>query len=309
MPVLITLAAAFSVGLVAYSALSMAFSEERAVRSRMRELSSYEERQAVDAEPMLAPFSDRVLKPFGRTVVGLVQALTPEAYLRSADRALVLAGSPRGMDAARLLAWQMMVGMVFGAAVLVLRAVAGAGLASAIGFGALAFVAAFFLPRVWVSVRAGSRQERIRRDLPDMLDMLLISVEAGLGFDAAVAKIVRRAPGPLGEEFGRMLQDAQAGLSRREALRALGARTDVPELSAFIMAMVQADVFGISVSSIMRAQSHELRVKRRQRAQELAQKAPAKMVFPLICCILPATLIVLAGPAVFAIARAFGARL
>ncbi len=306
---LITLAAAACISLVTYATLSLVFSEERTVSNRVRELSSYEANQALEAEPMLAPFSSRVLAPSMRRVGRMVGAITPVSYLRSADRALVLAGSPRGIDSGRLLAVQTMFAGLLAGLVFILRLLAGQTFLASLAAAFIVGAATFFIPRIWISILAGKRQDRIRKDLPDMLDMLLISVEAGLGFDAAVAKIVRRVPGPLGEEFGRMLQDAQAGLSRREALKRLGGRNDVPELSSFIMAMVQADVFGISVSNIMRAQSHELRVKRRQRAQEMAQKAPAKMVFPLILCILPATLIVVAGPAVYAIARAFGVQM
>jgi tight adherence protein C len=142
--------------------------------------------------------------------------------------------------------------------------------------------------------------------MPDMMDMLMISVEAGLGFDAAVSKYVGNNTGPLSQEFRIVLSEIQAGMSRREALRHAADRTEVPELSAFVMAMVQADIFGISVANVLRGQSHEMRLRRRQLAEEIAQKAPAKMVFPLIICILPATLIVLMGPAVIQIGRTFG---
>ena len=135
--------------------------------------------------------------------------------------------------------------------------------------------------------------------------MLTISVEAGLGFDQSVSKYVQNASGPLAEEFGMTLHEIQAGKSRRDALRALGDRASVAELRAFIMAIVQADVFGVSISEVLRTQSHEMRLKRRQRAEELSQKAPAKMVFPLILCIMPATLIVVMGPAIIKIASAF----
>lgn len=297
--------AGVAVLLLTFSVLDLAFSEERRVHTRMARLSSYESSQAIAAEPLLAPFRTRVLLPTLARFAKLVKALAPHTYLASLDQRLVLAGSPRGMDGARVFTLQMLLGAVFSLTVGLGRAMAGQNNAATLLAAAVAGLIAWVLPRVWVSMRANARQERIRKDLPDLLDMLLISVEAGLGFDAAVAKIVRRTPGPLAEEFGRMLRDGQAGLSRREALKRLASRNDVSELNTFIMAMVQADVFGVSVANILRAQARELRVKRRQHAQEMAQKAPAKMVFPLILCILPATLIVLAGPAVLAIMRAF----
>jgi len=295
-----------AVGLFAYSLFTFAFSEERRVQARLDQLSSYESAQALVAEPTLAPFSQRVVKPALAWFPRAAKSIAPASYLRSLQRKLLLAGSPRGLDAGRVFTLQSFMAIVMAALLTFGRITAGQPLFNALLAGLAGGAAAFLIPHVWISMKASGRQEQIRRDLPDMLDMLLISVEAGLGFDAAVAKIVRRAPGPLGEEFGRMLRDGQAGLTRRESLRRLSDRNDVPELNAFIMAMVQADVFGVSISKVLRAQSHELRVKRRQRAEEMAQKAPAKMVFPLILCILPATLIVVGGPAVLSIARAFG---
>jgi len=304
---LVVAAVGLAVTLLAYSMLTLVVSEEKRVHTRMRQLSAYESSQAVLAEPMLAPFGERVLKPALAWFPRAVKSVTPASYVQALQRKLLLAGSPRGLDAYRLVTLQALLGVIAGALVAFGSVLGGESVASAVLLGLVAGVAAFLIPHVYISMKATRRQEQIRRDLPDMLDMLLISVEAGLGFDAAVAKIVRRAAGPLGEEFGRMLRDGQAGLTRRESLRNLSERNDVPELRAFIMAMVQADVFGVSVSQVLRAQSHELRVRRRQRAEEMAQKAPAKMVFPLILCILPATLIVVGGPAVLSIMRAFGA--
>lgn len=304
-----TLAAVFvglSVGLFSYSLFTLAFSEERKVQSRLAQLSSYESAQALLAEPTLAPFSERIIKPALAWFPRAIRSIAPASYLRALQRKLLLSGSPRGMDASRLFTLQSFLAIVVGALMGALRAAAGQPAFNALLAALAGATIAFAFPHVWISMKASKRQDQIRRDLPDMLDMLLISVEAGLGFDAAVAKIVRRATGPLGEEFGRMLRDGQAGLTRRESLRRLSERNDVPELNAFIMAMVQADVFGVTISKVLRAQSHELRVKRRQRAQEMAQKAPAKMVFPLILCILPATLIVVGGPAVISIIGAFG---
>lgn len=293
-------------GLLVFTMLDLVFSEQRRVGARLSRLSTYESSQATDAEPMLAPFRSRVAIPALAAVARIFRAAAPHSYLRSLDRRLVYAGSPHGWDAGRLFTVQVLLGGMFSVIVGLGRVAAGQKPTVAIALGFAAGLIAFLIPNAWLSMRVSRRQERIRRDLPDLLDMLLISVEAGLGFDSAVAKIVRRTPGPLSEEFGRMLRDGQAGLSRREALKRLSERNDVPELNAFIMAMIQADVFGVSIANILRAQAREMRVKRRQHAQELAQKAPAKMVFPLILCILPATLIVLMGPAVLAILRAFG---
>jgi tight adherence protein C len=165
---------------------------------------------------------------------------------------------------------------------------------------------AFYGPDLWLRNIVDKRRLEIRRSMPDMLDMLTISVESGLGFDAAVAKLVAASGGALAEEMGRMLQEVQAGLSRRDSLKKMAERTDVREMDSFVTAMIQAEVFGVPTTKVLRTQAEEMRIRRRQFAEEQAQKAPVKVVFPLVLCILPATLIVVVGPAAVAIARAFG---
>ena len=137
------------------------------------------------------------------------------------------------------------------------------------------------------------------------MDLLTISVEAGLGFDAALAHVRRNVPGPLSDEFARMLQEMQLGVSRVDAFRHLSDRTDVDELRAFVLAMIQADVFGVSIAKVLRAQAKELRVKRRQRAEEKAQKLPVKLLFPLLFGILPSMFVVIVGPGVIRMLHSF----
>jgi tight adherence protein C len=138
----------------------------------------------------------------------------------------------------------------------------------------------------------------IKKALPNALDLLSVSVEAGMGFDIALARVANNVGGPLGEEFKKMLQDLQLGLSRKEAFQNLNKRTDVPELSSFIVAMTQAEIFGISIGKVLKVQASEIRTKRRQRAEEEGVKAPVKLVFPLILCLFPALMTVILGPAI-----------
>ena len=161
----------------------------------------------------------------------------------------------------------------------------------------------FILPDVTVSRKVEERQREILRTLSDTLDLLTISVEAGLSLNAAIAQVVQNVPGVLSSEFARMLQEIQLGVPRTEAFRHLAERTDVEELNAFALAMIQADVFGVSIASVLRTQAQQLRIKRRQRAEQKAQQTPVKIVFPLILCILPSLFVVIIGPGAIRIAR------
>lgn len=306
MELLVALMAGSAVAAFGYSLFTVLFSEERGVSRRLRHLEDYERTQIAEVEPLTVPFSKRILSPAAHALGRGARAMAPGDYRSRLAVRLLAAGTPGALSVDGVLGIKILVAALLGAGVLSIVSATGRPvLAMILGLGSA--LLGSYLPDLWINSRIESRRTRIRRALPDMLDMLTIAVEAGLGFDGAVSKLVARGTGgPLAEEFARMLREVQAGMPRRDALRALSDRAQVPELSSFVMAMVQADIFGISVSSVLRTQSRELRVKRRQSAEEAAQKAPAKMVFPLVLCILPATLVVVLGPAVIAIGRAFG---
>lgn len=293
-------------GLLAFTLLDLLFSEERRVKRRLQGLSGYEQSQAAEVEPLLKPFSARVTRPVGSSVAGLFRQLVPEEYAARLRRRIALAGAPGGLEVSDFVVYKVLsasAGFLGGVVLLVF--VRGLDTRTLL-MGLVLALAAFFVPDLFLWSAIRRRQLSIRRALPDMLDMLTISVEAGLGFDQAVAKLVANSRGPLAEEFARMLNEIQAGIARADAYRHLAERTDVSEVATFVTSMVQADVFGISVAGVLRTQAKEMRVKRRQRAEEIAQKAPVKIVFPLVLCILPATLIVILGPALVSIGRAFG---
>jgi tight adherence protein C len=166
-------------------------------------------------------------------------------------------------------------------------------------------VVGFFAPDLYLYQKAHERAERLQRELPDAIDLMTISVESGLGFDAAVQQVARNTEGPLAEEFSRVLREMQIGQGRADALRALGERTNVGDVRTSVGAMVQADSFGIPIAQVLRVQSAEIRVKRRQRAEEKAQQVPVKITIPLIFCILPTLFIAVMGPAVISIMDSF----
>ncbi len=256
-------------------------------------------------EELSRPFAERALLPVvkGLRTVGL--RLTPVGMRRRLARKLVLAGSPAGWDAEKLAALKMVGGgggLALGFALSQVLPVEGV---RSIGLMALLSAIGFLLPDGMTDAAAKRRQERIRKELPDSIDLLTISVEAGLSFDAALAQVVRSSPGPLAVEIGRTLQEVRLGVSRVDALRNLAERSSVEELRSFVLAVVQAEVFGVSTTKVLRAQSRELRIKRRQRAEMKSMQVPVKILFPLIFCILPALFVVILGPAAIRIMRDF----
>ena len=249
-------------------------------------------------------FADRVLEPLQQRALGLGRRLsgadTPDRIRRKLD----LAGNPHGWTVDRVVSGKvigsvvgLVLGIVFG---LMLD---GNGVRIILAIGGL--VVGFFAPNLYLYQKIHERSERLQRDLPDAIDLLTISVESGLGFDAAVQQVARNTEGPLAEEFSRVLREMQIGQGRADALRALGERTNVPDMRSFVGAMVQADSFGIPVAQVLRVQSSEMRVKRRQRAEEKAQQVPVKITVPLIFCILPTLFIAVMGPAVISIMNSF----
>ena len=252
--------------------------------------------------PQADAFGDRVVTPMTRRVKGVTRAITGTSAMARLHRRLDYAGNPAYWTVERVFELKglgLILLLVAGAAI---GLVVDGMVYAAVG-GLIGAVIGFFIPDLIVYDLGERRQQVIRRSLPDILDTLTISVEAGLGFDAALAQVTRYGTGPVAGEIARMLQEMQLGLSRVEALRALAQRTTVHELRSFTAVVVQATELGIPIANVLREQSKEMRIRRQQRAEELAQKVPVKILFPLIFCLFPSLFIVILGPGVINIAR------
>jgi tight adherence protein C len=239
--------------------------------------------------------SERAVEPFLARVGQLARRYTPQGRVEGLEKRLLLAGTPQGWTLERALAAKVLLGGT-GAVLGVLRFFVTPG-----GFGvflaAALTVLGWFAPDIVLKQKADRRQQDVRRSLADAIDQLTVTVQAGLGLDAAIARVARRTRGPLGHELARVGQDVRAGMSRSAALTAMAERVEVPELRHVVLALAQAERLGVPVAKTLQVQSHELRLKRRQYAEEQAMKLPVKILFPTALFILPTLFIVVLGPA------------
>ena len=273
------------------------------VQARLTQLGTMQARNLEEME-LQQPLFERTIRPLSRRMSGLSQRITSPRKVISTDKRLAMAGYPGGLRTTDFLGLKLAIALVVAIVAFLiglLQGNPGLGFMLMIPIGGLGF----FLPEFWLSRRIKKRQHKILRAIPDTLDLLTISVRAGLSFDAALAKVVEKLPGPLSDEFRRSLAEVRVGKQRRDALRDIIPRTDVQALSNFIGAIVQAEQLGVPIARVLQVQSEQLRIERRQRAEEMANKAPIKMLFPLVGCIFPSMFIVILGPAIIMIMRTF----
>jgi tight adherence protein C len=267
------------------------------VQARLTQLGSMQARNLEELE-LQAPFLERTLRPASQRLSTLVQRITSPAQTNRTERKLAMAGNPGGLRTSEFLGLKAVVAIITFALVFLLLGVLSGQLVQGLLFGLALGALGFFAPEFWLNRRIRARQRAILLSIPDTLDLLTISVRAGLGFDAALGKVVEKETGPLSDEFRRALAEIRVGKSRREALRDIVPRTEVPALTNFIGAIIQAEQLGVSISKVLQVQSEQLRIERRQRAEEMAAQAPIKMLFPLVGCIFPSLFIVILGPAI-----------
>ncbi len=276
--------------------LSQVMSKPSTVTER---LSQYGQRpKNLEELEMSLPFSERVLKPLIQGMSMFVTRFAPQQNTEKIKHNLELAGNPNNWTPSDFLGVRGLAAVITAAlAVLLTYALRmeGAFILLSVGLGGML---GFILPGIWLGQKIGKRKHDIQRGLPDALDLLTISVEAGLAFDSAMAKVSEKWDNELSKAFGRVIGEVRVGKLRRDALRDMAARCDVQDVSTFIAAVIQADQLGVSMAKVLRIQSEQMRVKRRQRAEELANAAPVKMTIPLVFLIFPSIFIIIMGPTV-----------
>jgi tight adherence protein C len=273
------------------------------VQARLTQLGAMQAKNLEELE-LQQPFIERTLRPLANRLSGSMSRVASSSFQERTEKRLALAGNPGNLRVADWLGVKA-VGAVVGALIFALLfiVIGVLKLPPILRFAmpVIGLMLGYTIPEFWLGSQVRKRQHAILLQIPDALDLLTISVRAGLGFDAALGKVVEKLVGPLTDEFRRALAEVRVGKARREALRDIIPRTEVPPLTNFIGAIIQAEQLGVSISKVLQVQSEQLRIERRQRAEEQAAKAPIKMLFPLVGCIFPSLFIVILGPAIILI--------
>jgi tight adherence protein C len=296
----------FAALFLSLAAVGVFTNEARGVSKSLAVVEAFSAAPAAMQQELEPSFNDRVLTPLLNRFIGIGKRISPADHADRIRKKLDVAGNPPGWTVERVEALKV-VGVLAGSVgALLFALLLGLSFAPIVALAVGGAVVGYFGPNLYLYQKGYDRTARMQKDLPDAIDLLTISVEAGLGFDSALSQVARNTDGPLANEFARVLQEMQIGLGRAAALRALGERSTLPDLRSFASSMVQADSFGIPVGKVLRVQSDEMRLKRRQRAEEQAQKVPVKILLPLMGCILPCLFLVVIGPAVISLMGMFG---
>lgn len=272
---------------------------EDVLQKRLADFSTFEGPVNLEEIELSQPFTERIIYPLARKMGEIAAKFTPQNALQSTQKKLELAGNPGRMEPSMVLVLQFGVAAIFGGMLILVFSVAstnwplGRIMLLVGGFTILGF----YFPQMWLSSKIARRQKDVRRGMPDALDLLTICVEAGLGFDAAMAKVSEKWENEISLAFGRVIREIQLGKLRREAMRDMADRVGIPEMTSFVAAVIQSEQLGVSMAKVLRIQSDQMRIKRRQMAEEEAHKAPIKMLIPMAGLIFPSLMIVLLTPA------------
>jgi tight adherence protein C len=277
-----------------------AITDEKLLQQRLEELTvKGEEEVNLEKIELSQPFAERVIFPIARSLGKLATRFTPQNYLNSIERNLELAGTSSRLDPTVFLALQFIGFIAFGGIVFLFFTLLGTQTSSGTKFllVLVTSVIGFLFPQLYLRQQIQKRQKNVRRAMPDALDLLTICVEAGLGFDAAIQKVAEKWNSDLSMAFARVIQEIQLGKIRRDALRDMADRVGLAEMTSFVAAVIQSELLGVSLSKVLHIQADQMRMKRRQRAEEEARKAPLKMLIPMAILIFPSLIIVLMAPA------------
>jgi tight adherence protein C len=269
------------------------------LEKRLAEYSTFEGTVNLEEIELSQPFTERIIYPLARRMGEVAAKLTPQNFLQNTAKKLELAGNPGRMEPSMVLVLQFGAGILFGGLLVLVFTVAKTSwsLGRIFLLVAVFTLLGFYFPQMWLSSKIGKRQKEVRRGMPDALDLLTICVEAGLGFDAAMSKVSEKWENELSLAFGRVIREIQLGKLRREAMRDMADRIGIPEMTSFVAAVIQSEQLGVSMAKVLRIQSDQMRIKRRQMAEEEAHKAPIKMLIPMAGLIFPSLMIVLLTPA------------
>ncbi len=273
------------------------------IAERLAELKVTDSPMTLEEIELSQRFYERVVLPFFNNIGRFAMRFTPQATLESTRDKLETAGNPMRLDPAFFLALRFVLAVGFGGSIFITYAVTGRNWVQGLLLSTLFLLLGFMFPDLWLTSRIRGRQKAVFRAMPDALDLLTVCVEAGLGFDAAMKKVAEKWDNDLALEFGRVLQEIGLGKLRREALRDMANRLQVPEMLSFVAAVIQSEHLGVSMSKVLRVQSEQMRQRRRQMAEEEARRAPVKMVFPIGLLIFPSLFIILLGPAALTLLR------
>lgn len=303
MPIMIVGAGILAIFLVIISIMLLRRAEQDPLSARIDEYAARDEPVSIEEIELSMPITDRIIVPILRRLGEIVTRLTPQSMLDNTSHRLELAGSPGNISAAEFWVIRGLTTIGLGMLFFFFLGRFGQDPGRRILFSVVVAAFGFYLPSLYLGAAIRRRQEAIVKKFPDALDLMSICVDAGLPFDGAMARVHEKWDDPLAVEFGRVIYEVQLGKSRRQAMRDMANRMEVNDVSSFVAAILQAEHLGVSIGKVLRIQSEQMRIRRRQRAEEKAHQAPVKMLFPLVFLIFPSMFIVLLGPAAFQVLR------
>lgn len=288
-----------------WAVLEKIFATRNLINARLEELELYSRRQGGIEDELRLTFRERVLHPLLKKISLFTQKYTPQQQREMIEKKLISAGRPFNWTAADFLSVQYSTAVIFAIIAALLSYLSHRSPAFQYFAIIISFATGYLLLLIFINTTISRRRGSIEKELPDLLDLMVISIEAGLGFDAALQKVVQKSTGPLAQEFNLCLQEMRMGKTRKDALKDLAKRNDEGELAAFVGAIIQADQLGVSIGNVLRLQAEQMRVKRKQQVEEKAMKAPVKMLIPMVLFIFPTIFLILLGPSIIQMMEAF----